>query len=175
LDGYVADTDGNFEWAAPDEEVHAFVNDFERPVGTYLYGRRMYETMLFWEKPENVASEPPVVQDFATIWQTADKVVYSRSLKTLSSTRTRLEREFDPEFVRRLKAGSAHDISVGGPGLAAEAIRAGLVDEFRMLVTPIVVGGGKPSLPSDVRVKLELLDENRFRSGVVHVHYRTRI
>ena len=152
--------------------MHAFVNDFERPIGTYLYGRRMYETMLFWEKPENVVNEPPVVQDFATIWQAADKVVYSRSLKTLSSARTRLEREFDPEFVRRLKAGSAHDISVGGPGLAAEAIRAGLVDEFRMLVTPIVVGGGKPSLPSNLRVKLELLDQHRFRSGVVHLHYR---
>lgn len=153
--------------------MHRFVSDFERPLGTYLYGRRMYETMLFWEKPENVAGEPPVMQDFARIWQAADKVVYSRSLKTLSSARTRLEREFDPEFVRRLKAGSPHDLSVGGPGLAAEAIRAGLVDEFRMLVTPIIVGGGKPSLPSNVRVKLQLLAEHRFRSGVVHLHYST--
>jgi dihydrofolate reductase len=134
----------------------------------------MYETMLFWEKPENVAGEPPVMQDFARIWQAADKVVYSRSLGEVSSARTRLERDFDPAAVRRLKATSPGDISVGGPELAGEAIKAGLVDEHHLLVTPVIVGGGKPSLPRDVRVNLELLSERRFQSGVVHLHYRTR-
>jgi dihydrofolate reductase len=174
LDGYVADDDGNFDWAAPDEEVHAFVNDLERPIGTYLYGRRMYETMVFWESPPNLDTEPPVFQDYARVWQGADKVVYSRSLENASSASTRIEREFMPETVRRLKATSAHDISIGGPELAAEAIRAGLVDEYHLFITPIVVGGGKPSLPSNLRLQLELVDERRFASGVVHLHYRTR-
>jgi dihydrofolate reductase len=173
LDGYVADEDGNFDWAAPDEEVHAFVNDLERPVGTYLYGRRMYETMVYWETAHTVADQPPVVRDFAQIWQAADKIVYSTTLERASSARTRIEREFDPGAVRRMKAAAGRDLSVGGPHLAAQAITAGLVDECHLFVTPIVVGGGTQSLPTNVRVTLELLDEHRFGSGVVHLHYRT--
>jgi len=174
LDGYVADEDGNFDWSAPDEEVHAFVNDLERPVGTYLYGRRMYEVMVYWETAHTVAGQPPVVQDFAKIWQAADKIVYSRTLETVSSARTLIEREFDPEAVRQLKAAAGRDITVGGPELAAQAMKAGLVDELHLFLTPIVVGRGKQSLPDGVRLKLELLDERRFGSGVVHLHYRTR-
>jgi dihydrofolate reductase len=173
LDGYVADEDGNFDWVAPDEEVHAFVNDLERPVGTYLYGRRMYEVMVAWENPQTSADHPPFVQDFAAIWQAADKIVYSRTLETVFSARTRIERGFNPDTVRQMKATGGRDISVGGPDLAGQAIKAGLVDEWHLLVTPVVVGAGKHSLPNHVGVKLELLDERRFGNGVVHLHYRT--
>jgi len=174
LDGYVADEDGNFDWAAPDEEVHRAANDLERPVGTHLYGRRMYEVMVYWETIA-LADEPPVIRDYAEIWQAADKVVYSRTLKTPSSARTRIERDFDPEAVREMKSSAERDISVGGPELAAHAIRAGLVDECHLFLTPILVGGGTPSLPDNVRVELELLDERRFRGGVVYLRYRTTI
>ena len=174
LDGYVADEDGNFDWAAPDEEVHTFVNDLERPIGTYLYGRRLYQVMDVWETDHTLADHSPVTRDFAQIWQAADKIVYSKTLETVSTTRTRIERDFDPEVVRQMKARAGRDISVGGPELAAQAIKAGLVDEWHLFVTPIVVGGGKRSLPDDVRVKLELLDERRFEGGVVHLHYLTR-
>ncbi|MDP9248153.1 MAG: dihydrofolate reductase family protein [Candidatus Dormibacteraeota bacterium] len=174
LDGFVADEEGNFDWAAPDEEVHSFVNDLERPVGTYLYGRRMYEVMVAWETEPAVAGQPPVVQDYAGIWRAADKVVYSKTLETVSSARTRIEPDFDPEAVRRMIASAGRDVSVGGPDLAAEAIRAGLVDELHLFVTPIVVGGGKRCLPNNVRLELELLDERRFGNGVVHLHYHTR-
>jgi dihydrofolate reductase len=174
LDGYIADEDGNFDWAAPDEEVHAFVNDLERPVGTYLYGRRMYEVMVVWETAHTLADQRPVMQDFAKLWQAADKVVYSSRLAAVSSARTRIERDFDPEAVRQLKASAGRDISVGGPHLAAEAIRAGLVDEYHLFLTPVVVGGGNQALPDNVRVQLELLDERRFGSGVVYLRYRTR-
>ena len=174
LDGYVADEDGNFDWAAPDEEVHSFVNDLERPIGTYLYGRRMYDVMVYWETAHNLADQPSFIQDFAEIWQAADKVVYSKTLETLSNARTRIERDFDPEAVRQMKESAGRDLTVGGPDLAAQAIKAGLVDEFHLFLTPIVVGGGKPSLPDHVRVKLELLDERRFGRGVVHLHYRAR-
>ncbi len=174
LDGYIADEDGNFDWAAPDEEVHTFVNDLERPVGTYLYGRRMYEVMVAWEMAHTFADQRPVMQDFAKIWQAADKVVYSRTLAAVSSARTRIERDFDPEAVRQLKASAGRDLSVGGPDLAAQAIRAGLVDEFHLFLTPFVVGGGNQSLPDNVRVQLELLDERRFGGGVVFLRYRTR-
>ena len=173
LDGYVADEKGSFDWAAPDEEVHAFVNDLERPVGTYLYGRRMYEVMIYWETAHALADQPPVVQDFAEIWQAADKIVYSKTLETVTSARTRIERDFDAEAVRQLKARAVRDITVGGPDLAAQAIRAGLVDEYRLFVTPILVGSGKQALPDGVRLELELLDERRFGNGVVHLHYRT--
>jgi dihydrofolate reductase len=173
LDGYIEDATGKFDWAMPDEEVHAFVNDQERPVGTHLYGRRMYETMVFWETA-NTLDEPVVFRDYAGIWQAADKIVYSRTLDRVSSARTRIEREFDPESVRQMKASSERDISLGGPELAAQAIRAGLVDEYHLFLHPIVVGGGKASLPNDVRVNLELVDKRRFDSGVVHLHYRTR-
>jgi dihydrofolate reductase len=174
LDGYVADEDGNFDWAAPDEEVHAFVNDLERPVGIYLYGRRIYEVMVAWETMDTGPDQTPVMRDFAEIWRAANKIVYSRTLETVSSAKTRIERDFDPEAVRQMKARAGRDISVGGPDLAAQAIKAGLVDECHLFVSPIVVGGGKQSLPDNVRLKLDLLDERRFGNGVVHLHYRTR-
>jgi dihydrofolate reductase len=174
LDGYIADEDGNFDWAAPDEEVHGFVNDLERPVGTYLYGRRMYEVMAYWETADAVAGQPPSGRDYAEIWQAADKIVYSRTLAAASTARTRIERDFDPEAVRRLKASAGRDLSVGGPALAAQAFAAGLVDECHLFLTPIVVGGGTRSLPDKLRLELELLDEHRFAGGMVHLHYRTR-
>jgi dihydrofolate reductase len=174
LDGYVADKDGDFDWAAPDEEVHAFVNDLERKVGSYLYGRRMYEVMRYWETAHALTDLPPVEQDYAQIWRAGDKVVYSRTLESVSSARTRIERRFDPQAVRRMKTQAERDISVGGPDLAAQALEAGLVDECHLFVTPIVVGGGKRSLPSNVRLELELLDERRFEGGVVHLHYNIR-
>jgi dihydrofolate reductase len=172
LDGYVADEEGNFDWAAPDEEVHRFVNDLERPVGTYLYGRRMYEVMRYWETAHSLPGQPPVARDFASIWQAADKIVYSTTLETVSSARTRLERSFDPEEIRRMKAAADRDISVGGPGLAAEAFRSGLIDECQLFLVPIVVGGGTRALPEDVVLNLELLEERRFGNGTVYLHYR---
>jgi dihydrofolate reductase len=174
LDGYIEDADGKFDWSEPDEEVHAFVNDLERPVGTYLYGRRMYETMVFWESPPDLGEQPPVVQGFAEIWQAADKLVYSKTLQTVSSAKTRIERDFDPEAVRQLKATAGDDLTVGGSELAAQAIAAGLVDEYQLFLVPVVVGGGKRSLPDNVRLNLELLDERRFGNGTVYLHYRTR-
>jgi dihydrofolate reductase len=174
LDGYVADREGNFGWAAPDEEVHRFVNDLERPVGTYLYGRRMYETMAAWEGMDAEPGLEPFMRDFAEIWRAADKVVYSTTLDTVSSERTRIEREFDPEGVRRLKATAERDISVGGPRLAAQAIAAGLVDELQLLIAPAIVGGGVPSLPDGVRLGLELLEERRFEGGTVFLRYANR-
>jgi dihydrofolate reductase len=173
LDGYTADADGNFDWAVPDEEVHPFVNDLERPIGTYLYGRRMYEVMVGWETAHTGADQPALMQDFAAIWQAADKIVYSTTLETVSSARTRIEHDFDPEAIRQMKVSATRDISVGGPDLAAQAIKAGLVDECHLFVVPIVVGAGTQSLPNDVRLKLELLDERRFGNGMVHLHYRT--
>jgi dihydrofolate reductase len=173
LDGYVADEDGNFDWAEPDEEVHSFINDLGRPVGTYLYGRRMYEVMVAWETVQTVAGQASFMQDFAEIWQAADKIVYSKTLETVSSARTLIERDFDPEAVRHMKASGGRDIIVGGPDLAAQAFKARLVDECHLFVAPMVVGGGKQFLPNNVRLKLELLDERRFGSGMIHLHYRT--
>ena len=173
LDGYISDVDGNFDWAAPDEEVHAFVNDLERPIGTYLYGRRMYQVMAYWETAHTAADQPPHGRDYAEIWQAADKIVYSTTLETVTSARTTIERELDPQAVRRLKQSAERDISVGGADLAAQAIKADLVDELHLLVVPVVVGGGTPALPDRVRLDLELVGERRFRSGVVHLHYRT--
>ena len=175
LDGYVEDRDGSFDWSMPDEEVHAFVNDLERPIGTYLYGRRMYETMLFWETAGTEADEPAVFRDYAEIWRAAEKVVYSRTLETVSSARTRIERELDRDGVRRLKQSSAADISIGGAELAGQAIGARLVDECHLFLCPIVVGGGKRALSDHVRAHLDLLDERRFRNGVVHLHYRVSV
>jgi dihydrofolate reductase len=172
LDGYVADEDGNFDWAVPDEEVHTFVNNLERPVGTYLYGRRMYETMVYWETAHTVVDQPPFMQDFAELWQAADKIVYSKTLETVSSARTRIDRDFDPAVVRQMKAQAERPITVGGPDLAGQAIKAGLADECHLFIAPIVVGGGTQSLPDDIRLELELLDERRFGSGMVHLHYR---
>jgi dihydrofolate reductase len=170
LDGYVEDEEGKFDWAVPDAEVHGFVNELERPIGTYLYGRRMYETMVFWETAGD--GEPPVFHDYAEIWRAAEKVVYSRTLRTVSSARTRIEPEFDRDGVRQLKESSGSDLSIGGAELAGQALDAGLVDECHLFLFPVVVGGGKRALPDGVRARLELLDERRFRSGVVHLHYR---
>jgi dihydrofolate reductase len=169
LDGYVNDAAGRFDWAAPDAEVHAFVNDQERPIGTYLYGRRMYETMAAWETMDDPA---PLMRDYAEIWRAADKVVVSRTLDHVTTPRTRLERALDPEAVRALKA--AGDVSVGGPNLAADALRAGLVDELHLFLNPVIVGGGTAALPDGLRADLELVGERRFANGVVHVHYVVR-
>ena len=174
LDGFVADEDGTFDWAAPDDEVHAFVNDLERPVGTYLYGRRMYEIMRYWETALDEPDQDPVGRDYAQVWQAADKIVFSRSLDSVSTARTRLERAFEPDAVRRLKEAAPADLSVGGPELAAHALRAGLVDELQLFLNPVVIGRGNPALPDDTRVELELLDERRFGGGVVYVRYRVR-
>jgi dihydrofolate reductase len=174
LDGYTADEDGNFDWAAPDEEVHTFLNDLERPVGTYLYGRRMYEVMAPWETDPTLADQARAMRDFAELWRAADKIVYSRTLETVSTARTRIERDFDPEAVRQMKAAADRDLTVGGPNLAAHAFRAGLVDECHLWVAPMVVGGGNQALPDKVRMPLELLDERRFGNGVVYLRYRTR-
>lgn len=175
LDGYVEDEQGKFDWAAPDDEVHAFVNDLERPIGTYLYGRRMYETMVFWETVSTSAEQPAVSRDFAEIWRKAEKIVYSRSLRTVASGQTRIEREFDADGVRRLKDTSASDLTIGGAELAGQALAEGLVDECHLFLTPIVVGGGKRALPDKVRAQLELLDERRFRSGVVQLRYTVSV
>jgi len=172
LDGYVADEAGKYDWAMPDDEVFGFVNDFERPVGTYLYGRRLYQEMTGWATMDADPGLSPLMLDFARIWQAADKVVYSRSLENISTARTRLERDFDPAAVRMMKAGSERDITVGGAELAGEAIRAGLVDEIHLVISPVLVGGGKKALPGAVRLRLDLLDERRFGNGVVHVGYR---
>jgi len=171
LDGYVADADGGYDWAAPDPEVHAFVNDLERPIGTYLYGRRMYETMAVWQTsggPEQTAVE----NDYAEVWRAADKIVYSATLHSVSTPRTRLERALDPEAVRQLKAASASDLGIGGATLAASALQAGLVDDLHHLLHPVVVGGGTRALPDGVRLGLELVDERRFAGGVVYLHHR---
>lgn len=174
LDGYVEDAQGGFGWAAPDDEVHAFVNELERPIGTYLYGRRMYETMVYWETVDTSGDQPAVIKDYAQIWRAAEKIVYSRTLQSPSSARTRIERDVDPAAIRQLKESSARDISIGGAELAGEAIARGLVDECHLFLCPVLVGGGKRALPADVRVQLELLAEHRFRSGVVHLHYGLR-
>ena len=174
LDGHIADETGKFDWAAPDDEVHAFVNELERQVGTYLYGRRMYEVMRYWDTAPTRGDQPAVMKDYAQIWQAADKVVYSKTVAAASSARTRIERDFDPEAVRQMKASAGRDISVGGPDLAAQAIKAGLVDECHLFLTPVVVGGGKQSLPNHVYLELELLDLRRSGNGVLHLHYRTR-
>ncbi|HEU0201221.1 MAG TPA: dihydrofolate reductase family protein [Burkholderiaceae bacterium] len=174
LDGYIEDEDGKFDWAAPDEEVHAFINDRERPVGTYLYGRRMYEVMVGWETDPTLADQSPLMRDFAQIWQSADKVVYSKTLRSASTPRTRIERDFDAEAVRQMKTLAVRDIAIGGPTLAAHAFKAGLIDECQLYLAPIVVGGGKRSLPDNVRLKLELLDERRFGNGMVYLRHRIK-
>jgi dihydrofolate reductase len=172
LDGYVEDEDGKFDWAAPDEEVFAFVNDLERPIGTYLYGRRMYETMAGWETDEFIGDRQPVMVDFAEIWRAADKVVFSRTLESVSSARTRIEATFDPQMIQKMKISAKRDLTVAGAELASLAFGAGLIDECHLVLNPILVGGGKRALPSGVRSQLELLDEGRFVNGVVHLHYR---
>jgi len=174
LDGYVADEDGRFDWSAPDEEVHAFVNDSERPIGTYLYGRRMYDVMAVWEKMPDGPDEPAAIRDYAAIWRAADKVVYSRTLEAPRTPGTRIERDFDPAAVRAVKDAAPADLSIGGPQLAAEALRAGLVDEVRLFLSPVVVGGGNAALPGGLRVGLDLVAERRFSNGVVYLAYAVR-
>ena len=174
LDGYVADSEGNFDWSAPDEEVHRFINDLERPIGTYLYGRRMYEVMRYWDTAPTGNEEPTAEQDYAKIWQATDKIVYSKGLDQASTGKTRIEREFEPEAIKYLKTTATRDVSVGGPTLAAQALKLGLVDECHFFLSPVVVGGGNPALPDNVRLGLELLDERRFDNGVVHLHYRVK-
>jgi dihydrofolate reductase len=171
LDGFVADEDGEFGWSMPDEEVHSFVNDLEREVGTHLYGRRMYEVMKVWDTDGFLVGEPDCMRDYAEIWRGAEKVVFSRSLAAVSTSRTRLEREFDPEAVRSLKESSARDLAIGGPELAAQAIAAALVDECRLLLVPVTVGAGKAALPLRQQLRLELLDQRRFANGTVYLRY----
>ena len=171
LDGYVEDAQGNFGWARPDDELHTFINDLERPVGIYLYGRRMYETMVFWETVATGADQAIVERDFAAIWRGAEKIVYSRTLQRTSSAKTRIERELDPDAVRHMKEMADSDITIGGAELAGEAIRAGLVDQCHLFLVPVLVGAGKPSLPAGVRAQLHLLDERRFGSGVIYLRY----
>ena len=174
LDGYIADETGNPDWSAPDEEELAFISDIMRPIGMYLYGRKMYQTMAIWETPDVIPGRTPAMLDFARIWQAADKIVYSKSLETVSTPKTRLEREFDPQAVRDLKAQSPHDVSVGGPTLAEHAMRTGLVDEYHLFVVPTMLGGGKRVLPSNVYIKLDLLDERRFANGMIYLRYHAR-
>jgi dihydrofolate reductase len=174
LDGYIEDTEGNFDWAAPDEEVHRFINDLERTAATHLYGRRMYETLMVWETDPSLAADSPLMRDFAEIWQAADKIVYSKTLEHVSTRKTQLKRTFDPEAIRQLKKSAESDILIGGPDLAAHAFRSGLIDECHLFLAPILVGGGKKSLPDNVRLELELLEERRFASGVVFLRYRAR-
>jgi dihydrofolate reductase len=173
LDGYVADEFDKFDWAVPSEAVHNYINELERPIGSYLYGRRLYEVMVGWETVHAESDQPPYIRDYATIWQTAEKTVYSKSMERVSSSRTRIERDFDPDKIRMMKETSVRNLSIGGPNIAAQAIKAGLVDEYHFFVTPILVGGGKQCLPEKVRLKLELLDECRFDNGMVHIHYAT--
>ena len=174
VDGYMADREGNFDWAEPDAEVHSFINGLQRTVGTYLFGRRMYEVLAVWEHPEGFGEVPAYIRDFAEQWQATDKVVYSRTLQDVSTARTRIEREFSADAVGRLKDQAGRDLAIGGPEIAAEAIRAGLVDEFQMFLTPVAVGGGKRFLPDDVRLGLELLGERRFSNGTVFLRYANR-
>ena len=174
LDGYIEDADGNFDWAMPDEEVHRFINNLERAAGTYLFGRRMYETMMVWETDPNLAADSPLTRDFAEIWQAANKIVYSRTLEAVSTRKTQLERNFNPEAIRQLKEAVEQDILIGGPELAAHAFRSGLIDECHLFLVPIIVGGGKPALPDNVRLELELLEERRFDNGAVFLRYRTK-
>ncbi len=174
LDGYTEDKDGKFDWTEPSEEYFRFINNLVRTMHTHLYGRRMYETMMVWETDPNLAAESPLMRDFAEIWQEANKIVYSRTLETISTRKTQLEQTFDPEAIRQLKAASEHDILIGGPELAAHAFRAGLIDEYHLFIVPILIGGGKSALPDNVRLELELLEERRFGDGTVFLRYRAR-
>ncbi|MEU1588089.1 dihydrofolate reductase family protein [Micromonospora sp. NPDC005710] len=174
LDGYIEDEHGRFDWTPPEDDYFAFVTDLVRPMGTYLYGRRLYESMSVWETDPTLAERSKLTADFADVWQTADKVVYTTTLDAVSTARTRLERSFDPVSVRALKASATSDLTIGGAHLAAQAFRAGLVDECHLLIHPILTGAGKPGLPSATRLGLELLGNRRFSNGVVSLHYRVR-
>jgi dihydrofolate reductase len=171
LDGYVEDEHGKFDWAMPDEEVHAFANDLERPIGTHLYGRRMYETMKVWEGDEVFEGQSAVIRDYAEVWRASDKIVYSRSLEEVETARTKLERSFDPEAVRALKEAEARDLGIGGAELASHALKAGLVDEIHLLLVPVAVGAGKPALPIERQLPLELREQRSFGNGTIYLHY----
>jgi dihydrofolate reductase len=172
LDGFIEDEVGNFDWAMPDDEVLRFINDLEAQIGTYLYGRRIYETMVYWETAESLDDPDPISREFGEIWRAAEKIVYSTSLATASSARTQIERVFDPMKIQEMKSNRDHDLEVAGPNLAAHAFRAGLVDECQLFLVPIVLGGGKPALPRDSSLKFDLVTERTFESGVVFLHYR---
>lgn len=172
LDGYIEDSHGDFDWTAPSDEVFVFITDLVRSFGTYLYGRRLYETMAVWETDPALAAQSELMGDFARVWQAANKAVYSTTLNAVSTAKTQLDRNFDPDAIRNLKASAAGDLTVGGANLATHAFKAGLVDECQLFIYPVIVGTGKPSLPSDMRANLELLDERRFGDGVVYVRYR---
>ena len=174
LDGYIEDMDGKFDWTAPDEEYFRFITNLIRADGTHLYGRRMYETMMLWETDPNLAGQSPLTREFAQVWQAADKIVYSRTLEAVSTRKTQIERNFDPEAIRRLKESVEQDIHIGGAELAGQALRSGLIDECHLFIIPIIVGGGKPALPDNVRLELELLDERRFSNSMVFLRYRVR-
>jgi dihydrofolate reductase len=174
LDGYVADETGNFDWAELSDEVHATINNRERQIGTYLFGRKLYEAVAVWETPDMLPDLTPTAREFAAIWQAAEKIVYSTTLARVSTAKTRLERTFEPEVVRKLKAGASRDLEIGGPTLAAQAMRAGLVDEYHLLIAPVIAGGGNRYLPGKISVKLELLDEHRFDHGLVYLRYRAK-
>lgn len=174
LDGYTEDMEGKFDWSTPDDEGFSFITDLVRAAGTHIYGRRMYQTMMVWETDPALAAESPLMRDFAELWQAADKIVYSQTLETVSTRRTKIERSFDPEAIRQLKKAVQQDILIGGPELTAHAFRSGLVDECHLFIAPVILGGGKPSLPDNVRLELELLEERRFGNGVVYLGYRTR-
>lgn len=175
LDGYTEDREGRFDWSTPEEGYFSFVTSLVRATGTHIYGRRMYQSMMVWESDPTLAAESPLRRDFAELWQSADKIVYSRTLEAASTRRTQIERNFDPEAIRQLKEAVGQDILIGGPELAAHAFRAGLVDECHLFISPIILGGGKPALPDDVRLELELLEERRFENGVVYLGHRTRL
>jgi dihydrofolate reductase len=174
LDGYIEDADGNFDWAAPDQQVHRFINDLERATGTFLLGRRMYATLQVWETNPDLAADSPLTRDYAEIWQAADKIVYSKTLEIAPTRKTKIERNFDPEAIRQLKDAAKQDISIGGPDLAAHAFQSGLIDECHLFLTPIIVGAGKPALPGNLCLELELLEQRRFDNGTVYLRYRTR-
>lgn len=174
LGGYIEDESGKFDWAMPDEAVHGFINDLVRSAGTYLYGRRMYETMIGWETDPSLADQSPLLRDFAQIWQSADKIIYSKTLEAAATGKTRIERDFDPNAIRQMMAAAARDIMIGGPNLAQHAFKAGLVDECHLFLVPVLVGGGKPCLPGNVRLNLELLNIRQFANGTVHLRYRVK-
>ncbi|MFW6076088.1 MAG: dihydrofolate reductase family protein [Chloroflexota bacterium] len=175
LDGFIADEDGQFDWAMPDDDVHHFINNLMRPIGTYLYGRKLYEVMVAWETMDSDPDQPRAILDFAGIWQHANKVVYSRTLESVASSRTRIEPEFNPEAVREMKSLSGQDMAIGGPDLAASAFRHGLIDECHIFIAPVIVGGGKRGLPDTGRLDLQLVDERRFGNGMVYLHHRAEV
>ena len=174
VDGFMEDQDGNFGWTEPNDEVFKFITDLMRPIGTHLLGRRMYETMMVWETDPKFAAESSLKRDFAEVWQAANKIVFSTTLENLPTRKTQLMRSFEPETIRQLKANSEHDILIEGPEIASHAFRAGLIDECHLFILPVVVGGGKSAIPNNLRLNLELLEEQHFGNGTVYLRYRIK-